>query len=286
MENDVGEAIGKTSRAALDAAAHPSAAAPRGPFPSGGHVHRRRCAGHGRIVDSEVDRRDAGAHIRVHGCDARHWNTALARIVERDMKKLLPLIIIGFTALLAAPVEASTRATEPVPAIDWDRDFTPVLVDNGLVVESCDGDGPFVCVTTDDGINLGHVEHLSHPTTISTLPELKAEARRFLSTIGTDREEGCADGYVFRRSGTPVRTVAGGKGVKFSFTVSNAAGKVVERTVGYMAVSNGHLHVLNAPAYGAGGCLANEGEFSVGALQAFERSFGALVAASPLRNLP
>ena len=201
------------------------------------------------------------------------------------MKKLLPLIIIiiGSATLLAAPVEAGT-ASDPVPVIDWDREFEPILIDNGLVVKSCEGDAPLVCVTTDDGIDLGRVEHLSYPTAIRTVKDLKIEVRRFLASIQEDREQGCGAGYAFRRGAIPVRTVAHGQGVRFSFTGTSAAGRVVERTVGYMAISNGHLHVLNAAAYDQGGCLANEGEFSVADLRAFAPSFAWLAATTPLRN--
>lgn len=197
------------------------------------------------------------------------------------MKKLLA-IIIGLVSLFGA---APAGASDPQPTIDWDREFEPILIDNGLVVKSCEGDAPVVCVTTDDGINLGHVEHLSYPTTMTSVRELKAEVRGFLAAIADDRAQGCAADYTFRAGPVPVRTVADGKGVRYSFTGMNADGRVVERTVGYMAVRNGHLHVLTAAAYDDGGCLANEGEFSVADLQAFESSFGWLVANTPLRNL-
>ena len=197
------------------------------------------------------------------------------------MKKLLVALALAPAALLAAP---AAHASDPVPAIDWDHDFEPVLVDGGMVVRSCDGDAPLVCVTTDDGIHLGRVEHLSYPTTIRTLRQLRAEARSLYDAIAADRADGCGAGYRFRRGPVVVRTVGGATGVSYSFTGFDAAGVAVERTRGYLAVRDGALHVVTAAAYDDGGCLGNEGEFSVAGLRAFEPSFRNLVAGTPLRT--
>ena len=197
------------------------------------------------------------------------------------MKKLLVTFTVALASLLAAP---AAQASDPVPTIDWDRDFEPVLIDAGMVVRSCDGDAPLVCVTTDDGIHLGRVEHLSYPTSIRTVRELRAEARKLYDAIAADRAEGCGPRYRFHRGPVVVRTVGGAKGVSYSFTGFNAAGVAVERTRGYLAVSDGELHVVTAAAYDDGGCLGNEGEFSVANLRAFEPSFQSLVATTPLRT--
>lgn len=168
--------------------------------------------------------------------------------------------------------------------IDWDRDFTPVTAD-GMTIESCDGDGPFVCVSdADDGSYLGSVEHLSYPAPeIEDLRDLKAHIREFYVTVTADRLEGCEPGYRIRPRVIFNRAVAGGRGLSYGFDGIDADGTVVERTYGVMALRDGTVHVVSAGAYDEGACLSNEGEFSVAGLKRFEPVLRALAAVTPLR---
>lgn len=180
-------------------------------------------------------------------------------------------------ALLLAAVIA-------VSPIDWDREFTPVTV-RDMTIESCEGDGPLVCVTdADDGSHLGAVEHLSFPTEeIEDLRDLKAHIRDFYETITADRLEGCEPGYRIRPRVVFNRAVAGGRGLSYGFDGIAPDGRVVERTYGVMALRGDVVHIVSAAAYDDGACLSNEGEFSVAGLKRFEPVLRALAAVTPLR---
>lgn len=189
------------------------------------------------------------------------------------MKRLL-LLVVGLLAVAAC-----------TPPVDWERDFTPVAVPGtGWTMEPCEGDGPFVCVTDDEGDHLGVVEHLSFPTQeIEDLRDLKAHIRDFYETITADRLEGCEPGYRIRPRVIFNRAVAGGRGLSYGFDGIDAEGRVVERTYGVMALRGGTVHVVSAGAYDDGACLSNEGEFSVAGLKRFEPVLRALAAVTPLR---
>lgn len=184
------------------------------------------------------------------------------------------------TGLLAAPAGAATRA------FTWGTDFGPVTLTDGWSVDTCEPSLELACVTTGDEV-AGLVRWGASP--LADEPQLREDLRQhgrrealrravadFHRTFEADRED-C--GYDYEAGTTRTARVAGTEGVRTSFVVRDAAGRIVERTVLHLTVARSQRLWVNASAVEAGGCLAREGgEFTVRGLAAAERAVDRLAA--------
>ena len=189
------------------------------------------------------------------------------------MKRLL-LLAVGLLAVAAC-----------TPPVDWERDFTPVAVPGtDWAMEPCEGDGPFVCVVDPDGEQVGFVEHLSFETDLRDLAGLEDHLHRFYESIIDDRATGCGPGYRLDTDRLESVVLDRVEGRSYGWEATNAAGDVVEKTYGLMAIKDGRLHVVSAAAYDDGACLSNEGEFAtVADLRAFAPRLRESAVLTPLR---
>lgn len=187
----------------------------------------------------------------------------------------------AIAVLLAGAVLAAScgRGGE---TLGWSSGSTVTLSGGGSVAP-CPGDAPLQCVTDADGTPAGAFEFLVAPAEPGAEgPQAAQEAAEgLLEAVGTDRARGCPD---LRLEFDDVRetTVAGASGVRTGFRMLATDGRVVERTVVWIAFRDGQRVVVNAAAYDEGACLERVGEFSVAGLDAIVEELDVLVGRATL----
>lgn len=167
----------------------------------------------------------------------------------------------------------------------------PVTLDNGWVVQRCEGDAPLLCVLDAAGATLGVVEFGSYPASDAiaealargtVMAALEARVAEQHAAIAADRAIGCGAEYEYRAAPVGHATVGQEPAVVYAFS-GVVDGREVERHRSYYTVHAGQLWVVTAAASDPEGCMATDlAEFTPADLVTFEPFLARIVAGTEL----
>ena len=196
-------------------------------------------------------------------------------------------------AATPAPPPERAPTTQPLPeppiVVSWSGPFDARLP-NGWTVGDCEGTRPHVCVR-DGSRLLGDIELVAgYPLdaadrALSPDRIAVAWATRMIEHFRVDRADGCPD-FRFTASEVVPVTVAGRPGARGGFTLTDGAGRVVEKVVNHYLASADSVAIINTDAYArTGGCLGPaeaDPSFVPEDLDSLLSHLDRLVAASPI----
>jgi hypothetical protein len=156
----------------------------------------------------------------------------------------------GTTAASPRPSVSSTSGSNPV--INWAAlPPSPVGIDGPWTAAQCENDAALLCIRR-NGSRVGAVELLTHPDAhpagTEPIAYLTQVVANFEKGVAANRQATCANSSTF--SARPVQEVAinGGVGLKSDWSITNAAGLVVQRQITYFALGGTTIASLGATA--------------------------------------
>lgn len=178
----------------------------------------------------------------------------------------------------------SEEPDDPVLVADWTGAFSLPLP-NGWLLTHCEGDAPMLCFGDGDR-HAGVVELLLFPADDVDVDDdglivLREHVDVFFEDVRQDRASTCPH-LSFVADEVAETTVGGLSGLRGEIRLVDAAGVTQERHVVYWAVREGERVVVNAAAYGDGGCLQRMGEFVPADLERIAELLDRIVADTPL----
>ncbi len=168
---------------------------------------------------------------------------------------------------------------------DWEAAFTLTLP-NGWTVSHCEGEAPMLCFFDGDRY-VGVVELTDYPTPndVDDADEyLEARGADFIDTMRDDRAIGCPT-LTFEEIPATVVDVAGQRGLRVGFRLTDAQMREVERHSVYYTIHDGSHVTITAGAYADDGCVERLGEFTPDDLGLVQLYIDAIVANTPLPAL-
>jgi hypothetical protein len=208
--------------------------------------------------------------------------------MKKTMTAALAVVLAALVAAcggseVAAPPTVPVADVSVTASVDWEARTVEVTGLDGYEIRFCEGEAPVLCVSR-GGDWVGAIELVSFPDGGSLLGRaVEAWAAELYDSTAADRAIGCGPAYDIVGDDPEPEPFAGGEGHRYGFT-GTVNGRVVERTVGHVAVIDGDLHLLVVNALADDGCLGRESEVPVDAVDDLETVLAALAAGST--NLP
>lgn len=204
------------------------------------------------------------------------------------------------TSTPAPPPPSSTTTITTTPptggsdrVIDW-SDSSPVALEDGWTVRSCEGDAPILCVER-DGNTVGGVEANAFPIAsfdaldpgADDKTNLQLFARSFLDTFEADRAAGCGADYRFAPIDPEPFPLGGEVGITYGFVGTTADDEPSELNLQYATIQDDHVVTVVAVAYDEGGCPGRDelSGFDSESLAAFRPYLEEILKVSPLPDL-
>ena len=193
--------------------------------------------------------------------------------------------------IATTPPDGDHPPDDPAPVARWDDPEAVVDLDGGWSVRACAGDAPLLCVDR-GGHEAGSVEALAFPVDdfdsidpdAPVDDQLRAFADGFVEALGSDRAQGCGEGYRFEPLERRPIVIAGLPGLAFGFEGALADGTPSELNLQYAAIHEDRILSIVAAAYDEGGCPGRDelSGFRSSDLAAFRPHLEALLPESPL----
>ena len=173
------------------------------------------------------------------------------------------------------PTTTTTVDTTGFDAFDWLAP-QPIAIGNDWTIADCEGDGPLLCLTHEDG-RYAKVEYLRFVSPAGT--DVDAHAQRFFEDFTTDRRQGCGEGYQMVQEPVLHLESKDGPVVRYGFSggFGGSAGSITERTIQWAGARGDGLVLVTLSAYDPGACISPEGEGTLDSLEEVLPGLSALV---------
>ena len=179
----------------------------------------------------------------------------------------------GRTTTSATP---TTTAPFTSPAVDWnDRTSVRISLPSGWTIAACEGDAPFLCASTNEGVIDGTIMLVEYPTDGQPLTRehVQADAAELYRVTETDRQATCGADFRLEPEAVTSLPVGGKPGFRFGYRLRDATEQVTEHVVLHLVADGSRTIVINTAFSDPNGCPGEDPErieFPIEALTAIE----------------
>lgn len=183
----------------------------------------------------------------------------------------------------AQPTGRSTTSATPTttapftsPAVDWnDRTSVRISLPSGWTIAACEGDAPFLCASTNEGVIDGTIMLVEYPALGQpfTRENVEADAAELYRVTETDRQATCGADFHLEHEAVSSVPVGGKPGFRFGYQLRDATEKVTEHVVLHVVGDGTRTILINTAFSDPNGCPGEDPErieFPIESLTAIE----------------